>query len=671
MKNVNPFSGVRASDYSDDKINSLWVEFGPAAIEKVIEPHARISKFILGGKGSGKTHLLRYHSYPVARLRSPAKSGLQILCEQKYLAVFLRALGIDSARFNSPNKDTLKWQKVFGTYLELRLTEKVVEALLDVKKTSPLDLFDDYAFINEIAKGISAAEINSLRSMDEFLDWIIRTRKQIDEAVNNSAFSDEIEVNLPFNLSAVVLGISKAIGAWHQSLVDCSLIYLIDEIENFSASQQEVVNTFIRYGEGQATFRVTGRLYALKSYSTMGSGEHNRGDSEYKTEYLDEILRNYSGFPAFARKFVAKHLYAVGALRGSSKNVIANFDPKFCFEEIDGDNHYRDILSGLNFGDREPAFIRSFGLQLERSKKSKNFDVEPAQILDMLTVGFPILIKKLNFLLFSKKLTSRRKASEVLNSVVGEANDFVRSGGITKNTYSRAYGHYAADLFAQLFREAKNGGRVPYAGFETFVKMAAGNPRNLLIVLGRAYDIALYRQIDFINDGGFPIGLQTDAALEAADFAFEKDASFGTEQEQARLAVRRLATLLRTARYSLKIPEVSPSTISFAEEDLTNNSSVIIALAKHHSFLFDIAGGRPDRNSQRLNKKLQLNPMMAPKWGLPLGRRGDLKLNRALLNAIFDPLHHDEFDKLLKQLEIKWNTPFKDDGKESHQDGLF
>jgi hypothetical protein len=671
MRNLNPFSGIRASEYSDDKINSLWVEFGPAAIDQVIEPHSQTSKFILGGKGSGKTHLLRYHSYQVARLRYPNKSGIGLIDEQKFLAVFLRAVGVDASRFDGPEDDKGRWQKLFGVYLELCLIEKVVEALLDIRRTSPDEIFDDLKFVSEMSKHITSDSVKAVSSVEEFLAWVIQTRKDIDDAVNNYAFTDHLDVKIPFNLTVAVLKISKAMSLWHSAFSNVALIYLIDEIENFSSTQQEVVNTFIRYGEGQATFRVTGRLYAVKTFSTLGSGEQNKGGAEFKIEYLDEKLRNYSGYPAFAKKFIAKHLYSVGAIRGSRSNAIASFDPKFCFEEIRTDNFYEAPLSELNFGDVEPVFVKIFRSTLEANKSASNMDVKPDFILQELVQGFPVLLQKLNILIFSKKLTTNKLASETLQNILAEAEEFLRGKSSKGNSYSRAYGHYAGDLFAQLYREAKNGGRAPYAGFDTFVKMSAGNPRNLLITLGRAYDIATYRQIDFINEGNFPIALQTQAVIEAADFAFEKDASFGVEPEIARLATGRLAAVLRTARYSLKIPEVSPLAVSFSDDDLTHNSNVTVALAKHYSFLFDIPGGRPDRNSERLNRKLQLNPMMAPKWGLPLGRRGDLKLSKSLLNSIFDPDHQKDFEKILRGLERKWNSAFKEVLSEDAQEDLF
>ncbi len=670
MNKVNPFSQIKASDFTDDQINSLWVEFGQVAIDAVIEPRSKISKFILGGKGSGKTHLLRYYSYQVSRLRYKSDSGLSILATQKFLAVFLRASGVDAARFDSVT-DFSKWQTVFGIYLELRLIEEVLEALYDIKKSSTDSIFDDMGFVQEISKNISNNIVQNCTTIEEFLKWVVSTRREIDDAVNNAAFSEKLDVRIPFNIGSLALNIGKAIAIWHESLVNLPLIYLIDEIENFSESQQEVVNTFIRYGEGLATFRVTGRLYSVKTHSTMASGEKNREGAEYITTILDDKLRNYKDYPSFAKEFIAKHLWSVNELKGPISEAISHFDPRRCFEEIDPTDFYKNPIDKLKFDDPLPLFIQNFISALEGTKDQLGNDIDVERVCSILTNDSPDLLKKLNLLVFCKKYNKNKPVLGLAEEIRKDSILYFDSNGTAKGSYANAYGHYSGDLFAQLCREAKNNIRLPYAGFDTFVKMSAGNPRNLLIVLGRAYEVASFKEVDFLNGSTLSIQLQTEAALQAAMFAYEQDASYGTLPERARIAAGRLASVLRTARYALKIPEVSPLAVSFSDDDLTAVSKMTLECAIHFSFLFDIKSGRPDRNSERLNRKVQLNPMMAPKWGLPLGRRGDLPLNSTILNAIFDHEKSNDFDALLKALDRKWNNPFRSTSKKQPQRELF
>lgn len=659
MNIENPFTLARASDFTDQQINSLWIELGtPAIINTIIEPKSRVSKFILGGKGTGKTHLLRYYSYPVIRLRTPDESGISILKKQKFLAVFLRATGVDATRFEASSGIVINWQQLFGVYLELRLAEGVLDALCNVKLTSEPSEFDDKSFLNEIKTTLFDTTLTKCHDINEFKAWITDQRRKIDEAVNNAAFTGSLELKAPFSIGSLCLPISKAMHKWHPQLADLPLIYLIDEIENFSYHQQQVVNSLIRYGESLATFRVTGRRYAIKTHSTLANGEKNIEGAEFKTTYLDDLLiKEGVRFQDFAKKFIVKRLQSVQIPLKPNTQDSNSFDPALCFEDVPTSNFYSDLLATLKY---DHNFINSFTSALTHSRSNKEDDIaEIKKITKLLTHDFPEIIKKLNILIFikkSKKNVSQLKLSTQINS---DAKKYLRSETRTKNYYSNAYGHYASDLFAQICKEAQSGRGVLYAGFDTYVKMASGNPRNLLIILGKAYDVATFRGVDFISGNKLSLELQTEAAEDAARFMYESDTNFGKDSDIALGAISRLAAILRTARFSMNIPEVSPLAFSFYDGDLTVPAKEILQNALNYSLIFEMTDGRPDRNSQKLNRKIQLNPLLSPKWSLPISRRGDIGLNKELLLSIFDPKNNDEFTLLLKRLETKWNTVSK------------
>ena len=670
MEQTNPFALVRASDYTDEQINALWVEIGPTVINAIIEPRSRISKFILGGKGTGKTHLLRHYAYPVSRLRFPKESGISILAKQKCLAIFLRATGVDAARFEASSGVTSKWQQLFGVYLELRLVEGVLDALCDIRETSTDDVFDDKAFITELAKSVVDSSVAECLSINDFRAWVIQERRNIDYAVNNAAFTGSLELRIPFSIGSLCLPVSRAIGMWNLSLSDLPLIYLIDEIENFSVSQQQVVNSLIRYGEGLATFRVTGRLYAIKTHSTLAGGEENREGSEFKTTLLDDILKNHAKYPQFATKFVVNRLGSVGLTAKTQKNT--PFEPRSCFEEINTDKYYSVALEKLNFDKNEPSFIKKFLDALIENTKQNISSVEVArEITVALTKDIPLLLQKLNLLIFCKKYKNKSTNITLAKKIRSDSLCFIESNGAGQGSYKTAYGHYASDMFAQLCSESKNELGVPYAGFDTFVKMSSGNPRNLLVILGKAYEIAAFKEIDFINGPKLSVAIQTEAALEASRFMYEMDTNYGSRSEQARDVATRLAELLRAARYALNIPEVSPLAVSFSDADLSIEAKKTLDSALNYSFIYEISDGRPDRNNQRLNRKIQLNPLLSPRWGLPIAVRGDIGLSKELVNSIFDSQRQDDFNLLLKRLSARWNSPFKHLSAETMQVELF
>lgn len=664
----NPFALVKASDITDQLINDLWVELGHLAIRSIIEPTSTRSKFILGGKGTGKTHILRYYSYSAVKLRGKRKTGLDIVAENKFLAVFLRASGLDAPRFEIPGIEMFKWQQLFSVYLELCLVNAVLDALVDVINTTQNETFDQEGFIGEIQEKLAGADLSQCGSLLDLKRWVLTQTRILDDAVNNAAFSRKLDVRIPFSIGKFAIPIAKAMSKLHGKLENIPLIYLVDEIENFSEPQQQVVNTLIRYGEGLATFRVTGRLYARKTTATLADGEENREHAEFKTEILDETLRSYAKYPEFCSKFVRKRLLLAGM---SSAVANENFKPSSCFEDIDQSNFYTDVINALGVIDGANSAIKGFAEALSLLLKGAEAEESAAQVIKNLADGLPPLIQKLNVVLFCKKLSKRSKLLELASTVRKMADEFLESQGQARGPYATAYGHYSSDLFAQICRDSRRAVGVPFAGFETFVRMSYGNPRNLLVVLGHAYELAQFRELDFIDGRPLSIQYQTQASVAAARFAFENDSNYGRASDVARDAVRRLGEFLRTARFSLRIPEVSPLAVSFSDDDLSSNAREVLNAALNYSLIYEVSDGRPDRNTKAINRKIQLNPMLSPRWGLPVVRRGDISLNRDLLDAIFIEGNSEVFDNLLKAASTRWNSMTRSSGTDTSQPALF
>src|SRR5580698_8636200 len=106
---VNPFNITKAVDFSDQEINDYWVDIpagdGFAAMAKPTSP---MPMLILGGKGSGKTHLMRYFSYPLQRIRH-AKDVIGGIQKERYIGIYLRCGGLNSARFSGKGQAEEVW----------------------------------------------------------------------------------------------------------------------------------------------------------------------------------------------------------------------------------------------------------------------------------------------------------------------------------------------------------------------------------------------------------------------------------------------------------------------------------------------------------------------------------------------------------------------------------
>ena len=115
----NPFNITKAVDFSDEEISNYWVDIptGGGFLE-MAKPTSPMPMLILGGKGSGKTHLMRRLSYPVRRLDRPDRP-LDVVAADGFLGIYMRCGGLNSARFSGKGQTDEAWAEVFAYYMEL------------------------------------------------------------------------------------------------------------------------------------------------------------------------------------------------------------------------------------------------------------------------------------------------------------------------------------------------------------------------------------------------------------------------------------------------------------------------------------------------------------------------------------------------------------------------
>jgi hypothetical protein len=90
----NPFSLTKANDYSDAQINDYWVDIPDGnGFLGVLKPASPMPTLILGGKGSGKTHLMRYCSFEIQKLRH-SDALLQSIKQEGYIGIYTRCEGV-------------------------------------------------------------------------------------------------------------------------------------------------------------------------------------------------------------------------------------------------------------------------------------------------------------------------------------------------------------------------------------------------------------------------------------------------------------------------------------------------------------------------------------------------------------------------------------------------
>jgi hypothetical protein len=662
----NPFNITKANDLTDPQIETFWVDVtdshGETALLAAARPASPMPMFILGGKGSGKTHLLRYCSYAIQKIRYQEKGQtlFEGVIHDRYIGIYVKCSGLNSGRFAEKRQPDEVWREVFSYCIELWLAQQALSVAAELIAAAPQKV-DEPALSATIADLFNrpppdasglAAIVAHLRSLQRDLDYL----------VDNATFTGELNIDVQVTRGRLIFGIPQALAQAMPALAGITFVYQLDEFENLTIDQQRHINTLVREREAPSTFKIGGRQFGVKTQATFSGNEVNLRDSEFEELRLDQQFRdNDTTYAALARRLAARRLsQTVGAGGPGEVEDLANLSNWFDTPDLDWrSDFYRDVCSQPVSRDRQ-HFVKLHD-QLDSALRD---DLAPGvrndrsirEICKELSVPEHPLLEKVNLLYFYQDWSRRRQLPEAAEDVARRCRNFLAAPEQV-SSYRTKLGHFKADLTAQMLRENRK--RQFYAGIDTFVRMSEGLPRAFITLLKQTYDWSLLqREQPFVN-GRISLEAQRRGAISASEWFYNSMTKAGEDGPKILSAVDRLGQLFKLHRFADKPTETSLIGFSVKESDLTAEARQVLSNARSRSFLIDVFGGQRDRNSSDQTTKLQLNRMLAPRWDLPTARRGIVPLNAVQANAIFLIDQPSAFDSLVRQWEAKLNAPFR------------
>jgi hypothetical protein len=647
----NPFDLNKASDFTDQEIADQWVDLTNAAggLVEILNPKSRMPMLLLGGKGSGKTHLMRYCSAPVQAARYAGDIARAAIANG-YLGIYVTLDALNTDKFAREEPVDEHWSLVFNHYFELWLATALLATVRECARSQSM-AFPESEFVAAVTDLFDVAPAITPPTLDALYDHLTRTRKHIDSVVNNSRLRGERPVfDITFSAGRLVFGIPDLVCRHAPALKDVLFVYLIDEVENLTADQQRFLNSLIRYRRGSATIRIGGRLYAMKTKETVGSGEPIRSGAEYERVVLDEILRDQpQQYNSFVRSLVAKRLERVGYAT-AAQNKIDSY-----FEELDAQDYWRSIdrLLPKQKDNQVAPYHSNIATDL---KKYLGLD-EPTTtaVIAALQVPEHRFLEKAAAFQYRKLWPANRDDAQSLAIVVGEQARALaegdRDGGADLD---KRISHFSSDILAQLFNDYRR--RVPYAGLETMIELSQGITRNLLVNLKHIFRRSRFAGEEPFINGVISIKSQSDGVRDGASWFWE-DAQPPSSGLQVRDAVESIAVLFRTIRLSHSPSECDLCAFSVPWESLSENSRRTLMVAENWSYLIKTPEGRRNKNNKQIDPLYQLGPMLAPRWEVSEHRRGTIELQQDLADAILDPAHRAELRHLLRKRLAHIVTP--------------
>ena len=667
----NPFEITKAVDFTDPEIDATWVDWpAPGGFAGWFDIRSPMARIIRGGKGTGRTHIMRHFSVPLQVIRGGGKSIEQVQ-KDGVLGVYARCSGLNSSRFHGRGIDDQRWQFIFSYFADVWLAQMALQSVAAVTAGQRPSADVERAIVKDIHGLLENGHEPLGESLAELGQDLYRIQRRVELAVNNAALNPDghLDFSIQSSPGELVFGIPQALQHHYKPLRNVTFLYLIDEFENIDKPQQQYINSLVREKRIGTSFMIGVRTDGLKTLSTLGSGEENKHGSEFEEISPDRVyaVKEKRKYEEFCHRVIARRLSRSGlideldriATPQELKRLLEGFfvRPAALSEER--------LMAQLYEPEKRPYLDDLRDKLSEYGEKPNGTPLSSEEVefvIEAVRVPSRPLLEKVNVLLIFRAWSSGRDITKAAREIQESGSPVDPKGVVRPNSVQKSIlSHYSSDLQAQLWGDMRRlhlHRSQTYVGLDKFIRMSDGLPRNLIVILKN-----IHRWAQFNGEQPFkgePISLQSqfNGVIEASEWFLADAKPMGEDGDHVVDAINRLGEMFRRFRFSDKPVECSLCTFSADLTTCSIRAREVIELARQKALLVRIDKGQKERNSRLTEDKFQLNPLLSPKWHLPISRRGAIRLNAEEVNTVFDPAHSGEFQNAVDIRLGRMDAPF-------------
>ncbi|QKJ22165.1 hypothetical protein [Poseidonibacter lekithochrous] len=618
----NPFEITKAEHLDESHIVSYWAEVRDYYKDLLVSPKPM---YILGAKGSGKTHLIRYFSYDSQKIRANNDCNIiNTIKQDKFFSVYISLNDYSLSRFNRIKKEEqVLWNEYFFYYLNLIMIEEFLYTIkeiihdsnVDESKIEFIEIIEQYLYLDE----------HSINSCEDLYLLFRKKHKSFDKAISkiNMGMAKNLDEDLLLfdSRNNIFYDITHEILTKIESLNELKVVYFIDEFENLNEEQQKYINTIIRHPRyvDEISIKVSGRLYSLKTEATFDANE--------KLLHGAEVEKKFIGYNLVKADKRNKDINEKFCIELFNKRINAHYSKETLDSLFENDEPIQNIKFIYNEKSEERKYFKKL------IKELSSFGIERElinQIVENLSVKDNAVYEKINILEFYRKFK---------NNNYLEVSSLIKKECLTKSKeYMGQVRHFKEDLIYQILLTYNK--KINYSGFKTIINITKDNPRAFLQIQKSIYNNCLFYGKDMLASGLISKEIQNLSIRESSNWFWEN--AIIDANNKITNAIHRLCNFFRLYRNYDKISE--ETLISFAYNPVKIGAALDknINDAINHSLLIKL-DGRKSKDGKTILNQVKINPMLSPKWDLPI------KVGNSI------PLDKDTIDALFSSEEKKWD----------------
>ena len=613
----NPFAEFNSNVMSSEQISMLFAapfDFFDISALDISSDNSSI--LFIGGRGTGKTMLLRQFSYNVQRVSLASEhTYLEKVKKDKYVGVYFR---VDNPLLRSlesiatySNNDTKFAENIFTHYFELVVFKEYVEIIKTFIAESGLNKTDQkyHEIINDLLNLLQpqCSFCNNIKDIDELLKFVINEINYIWKFQSDKAIDIDNTVKFTPSCGLILQGrltneILKTKIFSNFGLDKFTLLILIDEFENFSEIQQKVLNTAMRFTkEYGARLRIGMRPNGFKTFATLDDDDFVKEGRDYrKVEFnFAFVKKGVSPYPKLVKMIAQKRLELVEQFSGCDIVDILGKDE-------DLENEAKKIVNGKK---------KHFTEYIKLIQKNGVHESLKIGDLDFCKDDNPLYeMECLLLLLRGKSIDFVKKAFEdYKNKITSEEQ---------KKFYNDYDNKYKLSFVFILCSIYKNEDK-QYYGFTDYCQLSSGIVGAFLELCRRAFEKAYFEDRDELFNGHISSNIQTKAAYEYATAELEMTHRIAKYGGDLKLFVDNIGNAFGEIHKDMQIryPETNIFPIN---SELSKYNRTLIDTASMWSLIIKKPNLQDSKAQGRKQNIYYINRIFAPAFKISYRTRGGI-----------------------------------------------
>lgn len=644
------FAKNRAEEFPDDVYGKYVL---PRNYNSVNLSKMTKACIVIGGRGYGKTMFLKYHCHNTILSKNQKEIKIQDL---KTIGIYWRP---DTSFTQHMSEKWLGeyWHTTFKTYFSINIMIEFTKFLINLGgDSSPLRKYKDEIFSILLPEPIlDALNINTPLKMVDAARPLQNSLFKICNWVNapispTPPFAIDVKSSLDLIISDIVKICSE--------LEKIQFHIFVDEFENLTFGQQEIVNTLMKHGKHPLLFSVAYKKNANVSHKTL-SDEHVVEQHDYRIIDLENLY--IDDFETFAGEILA--------LRLSEFKYYASFKDRIINKnEIDSrkDLDYQKLIRQLAAAFLPEMTSKDISSQIIEDKAMRN------KLESLINYGLKTFSPKSKIKSSDLVDEAYPEASIINGALVNRKNsdtDFIlnelklyKSGAESK--YRSWIPNNLVGMIIHIYNLFPNKYCPIYAGYNQFVKISRGNIRHFLEL---CHQSVLKAEIDneIVDEELDEISIysQSYATKKASELEIDKIPDLGAQGIHLKRVAKRLGKVFNysQSRRSQSESEVNHFTLDMTDKSsLSETTQVLLNESLVWSVLIETESTKSKSNDNLEEKDYLLHPVLSPYFGISHRKKRKIKFSVPELEIIFSG-DDAKFSELLKTYKKKWQLDDSDD----------